>query len=160
MKSSAHATSPLREPQTAPNAAPWESIAGFLILRLFLALIALMNGVTKFEGKGGTYSLEAYATNMKQMAKLITDDSFIPLWMSQLFAYPLGFLLILLGLGILSGFFMRLTLAASGLLYVALTFGLLASKNSPGAAWLGIYVGLTVIALCMTHLNRFQVNRW
>ncbi len=139
---------------------PWEAVAGFLILRLFLALIALMNGVTKFEGKGGTYSWEAYTTNMKQMAKVITDDSFIPLWMSQIFAWPLGFLLLLLGLGILTGLCMRLTLVASGLLYVALTFGLLASKNSPGAAWLGIYVGLTVLALRWAPLNRFQINRW
>ena len=141
-------------------AIPWESVASFLILRLFLALIALMNGITKFEGKGGTFSWDAYATNMKQMAEVITDDSFIPLWMSRVFAWPLGLLLIVLGAGILTGFCMRLTLAASGLLYVALTFGLLASKNSPGAAWLGIYVGLTVLALRWAHFHRFQINRW
>lgn len=158
-------TTPLRsslastQTRTADGTA-WESIAAFLILRLFLALIALMNGVTKFEGPGCTYSWEAYVTNMRQMAKLITDDSFIPLWMSTLFAFPLGFLLIIFGVGILMGCFLRLTLVASGLLYVALTFGLLASKNSPGAAWLAIYVGLTVLALRWIHLNRFQVNRW
>ena len=85
MKSIARATSPSEVCQNTPGMVPWESIAGFLILRLFLALIAQINGVSKFEGKGGIYSWEAYATNMRQMAKFITDASFIPLWMSQLF---------------------------------------------------------------------------
>ena len=138
----------------------WESTAGFLILRLFLAVTALMNGTTKCEGVGGEYSFGAYATNMKQLATQITEDSFMPLWLSEFFAWPLGFLLILLGLGIFMGCFMRIAIAASGFLYVALAFGLLASKNSPGVAWLGIYVGLVVLALRMANHNRFQINRW
>ncbi len=141
------------------DACTWESTAGFLVLRVFLALIALLNGISKFEGKGGSFSFEAYSTNAKSLAKLITDDSFIPLWMSELFAMPLGFILILVGLAILAGFFMRVALTASGLVYSALAFGLLASKNSPGVAWLGIYVGLTVMALTMAQFNRFQINR-
>ena len=153
MKNSSSAT-----PQSN-DAGAWESTAGFLVLRVFLALIALLNGISKFEGKGGGFSFEAYSINAKGLAKLITDDSFIPLWMSELFAMPLGFILILVGLAILAGFFMRVALTASGLVYSALAFGLLASKNSPGVAWLGIYVGLTVMALAMARHNRFQINR-
>ena len=142
------------------DACSWESTAGFLVLRVFLALIALLNGISKFEGKGGAFSFEAYSTNAKNLAKAISDDSFIPLGMSEMFALPLGIILVLLGLAILAGFFMRVALIASGLVYSALAFGLLASKNSPGVAWLGIYVGLTVMALFMARHNRFQINRW
>ena len=102
-----------KEPESTPwpkeshhtqETGSWESTAGFLVLRLFLAVIALMNGITKFEGVGGEYSFEAYATNMKQLATQITDDSFMPLWLSEFFAWPLGFLLILLGLAIFMGY--------------------------------------------------------
>ncbi len=151
--------------KNSPSASPqsngdctWESTAGFLVLRVFLALIALVNGLMKFSGEGG-FSMGAYATNSKKIAKMITDQSFIPLGMAEMFAMPLGIILVVLGLAILLGFFMRVALTASGLVYSGLAFGLLASKNSPGVAWIGIYVGLTFLALTMARYNRFQINR-
>lgn len=150
--------SPSAAPQSS-DARNWESTAGFLVLRIFLALIALMNGISKFEGKGGSFSFEAYSTNAKNLAKGISDSSFLPLNMCQMFTMPLGIILLLLGLLIAAGFFMRVALTASGLIYSALAFGLLASKSSPGVAWVAIYVGLTVMALHMSKFNRFQINR-
>ena len=149
-----------KESHQTQKACSWESTAGFLILRLFLAIVALINGISKFEGKGGTYSLNAYAENSERLAKQITEDSFIPLFLSQWFMWPLGFLLILLGLAIFLGCFMRLAIAASGFLFVGLAFGLLASNSSPGVAWLGIYIALVVLALRMAKHNRFEINRW
>lgn len=140
------------------DACSWESTAGFLVLRLFLALIALMNGVSKFYDKG-VFSFEIYANKAEKTALAVTDSSFIPIGMSNLFVMPLGYILILLGLAILLGFFMRVALTASGLLYTGLAFGLLAAQNSPGVAWLAIYVGLTVMALNLAKHNRFQINR-
>jgi uncharacterized membrane protein YphA (DoxX/SURF4 family) len=137
----------------------WESTASFLVLRCFLAFLAIMNGISKFEGKGGGFSFEAYVNNAKNLAKGIADGSFLSLGMCQMFAMPLGIILLLLGLAILTGFFMRVALTASGLLYSGLAFGLMASKSSPGVAWLAIYVGLTVMALNLSKFNRFQINR-
>ena len=76
-----------------------------------------------------------------------------------MFALPLGIILVLLGLAILAGFFMRVALIASGLVYSAMGFGLLASKNSPGVAWLGIYVGLPVLAAFLARHKRSPFTR-
>ena len=89
MKKSSSAT-----PQSN-DACSWESTAGFLVLRVFLALIALMNGISKFYDKG-VFSFEIYANKAEKTALIITDSSFIPIWMSNLFVVPLGYILILL----------------------------------------------------------------
>jgi len=128
----------------------------FLLLRLFLALRALMSCVEKFES-GGAYSFQNYYTNMSRMATGITGASFLPLWATKSFALPLGYILGVLGVMLLLGLKTRLALLLSGLLYVALAFGLMAVQQSDGVAWLGVYVGLTVAALTLVRHNRFAL---
>jgi thiosulfate dehydrogenase [quinone] large subunit len=40
---------------------------------------------------------------------------------------------------------------------VGLSFGLMAVQENEGVAWLGIYVGLIVGALCLVRHNRFAI---
>jgi thiosulfate dehydrogenase [quinone] large subunit len=141
---------------SASRPAAAEHTAAFLLLRLFLALRALMSAAEKFES-GGSYSLENYHTNMVRMATGITGASFLPLWATKAFALPLGYILLVLGVALLLGVKPRLTLVAMGLLYVALAFGLMAVQQGDGVAWLGVYLGLVVAALVLVRANRFAL---
>lgn len=133
-----------------------EQTAAFLLLRLFLALRALMAGIEKWE-LNGTYSFENYYQSMSRMATGITEASFLPLWATKSFAIPLGYLLILLGTALLLGLKLRATLFFSGLLYVALAFGLMAVQESEGVAWIGMHVLLCAAALLLVRHDRFSL---
>ncbi len=146
----------MTQPTPPSNSGRCELTAAFLLLRLFLAVRALMSCLEKFES-GGSYSLQNYTTNMTRMATGITGASFLPLWATKAFALPLGYILGVLGVALLLGLKTRLTLVVMGLLYVALAFGLMAVQQSDGVAWLGVYLGLVVAALTLVRHNRFAV---
>lgn len=128
----------------------------FLLLRLFLGLRTLLAGLEKFEARG-TYSFANYGENMRRMAEGITGASFLPLWATKPFALSLGYLLTALGLLILMGVKPRLTLFVTGLLYVGLSFGLMAVQEGEGVAWLGVQISMFVGALLLVRHNRFSV---
>ena len=130
-----------------------EYAAAFLLLRLFLGLRTLFAGLEKFEGKG-SYSFQNYNENMARMAQGITGASFLPLWMTKNFALSLGYLLVVLGVFLLLGIKTRLTLILMGLLYVGLSFGLMAVQEGEGVAWLGVHVIMIVGALVLVRYNR------
>lgn len=141
--------------RSAPES-DWNRTAAFLLLRLFLAIRALMAGWEKFES-GGTYSLANYAKNMERMATGITGASFLPLWATKAFAFSLGYLLLALGAALLLGVKTRLALTLMGLLYVGLAFGLMAVQENEGVAWLTVYVVMTAYALTLARHNRFAL---
>lgn len=143
-------------PASTPARGASEQTAAFLILRLFLALRALMAGIEKWE-LNGTYSFANYYQSMGRMASGITGASFLPLWATKSFALPLGYLLILLGAALLLGIKLRATLILSGLVYVALAFGLMAVQESEGVAWIGMHVLMCVAALLLVRHNRFAL---
>ncbi len=133
-----------------------EYTAAFLLLRLFLGLRTLLAGIEKFES-GGKYSFEAYYANMARMASGITGASFMPLWMTKTFAMSLGYLLIVFGTALLLGLKTRATLFFTGLLYVGLSFGLMAVQEAEGVAWLGMHLALFAGALVLVKHNRFAL---
>jgi thiosulfate dehydrogenase [quinone] large subunit len=130
--------------------------AAFLVLRLFIGLRTLLAGIEKFES-GGSYSFVNYYKNMGRMAQGITSASFLPLWATKTFAMSIGYVLVLIGLALLLGLKTRATLVLAGFTYVGLSFGLMAVQESEGVAWLGIYVGLIVGALCLVRHNKFSL---
>jgi thiosulfate dehydrogenase [quinone] large subunit len=133
-----------------------EFTAAFLLLRLFLGLRALQAGIDKFEAKG-TYSAANYSENMGRMASGITGASYLPLWMTRGFALTLGYVLLVLGVALLLGLKTRVTLIVMGLVYVGLSFGLMAVQESEGVAWLAIHVGLVAGALVLVRYERFAL---
>jgi len=143
---------------SGPAAARCDYTAAFLLLRLFLGLRTLLAGLEKFEAKG-IYSFQNYYENMTRMAQGITGASFLPLWMTKYFAHSLGYLLLLFGAALLLGVKTRLTLILTGLLYVGLSFGLMAVQESEGVAWLGLHVALIAGALVLVRHNRFALWR-
>ena len=143
-----------QDPVTPPApAARFEYIAAALLLRLFLGLRTVLAGFDKFES-GGTYSLANYAKNMARMATGITGASFLPLWATKLFAFSLGYVLIVLGAALLLGLKPRCILFVTGLVYVGLSFGLMDVQDNEGVAWLATHVGLFAGALALVRYNR------
>ena len=133
-----------------------EYTAAFLLLRLFLGLRTLLAGIEKFELQGA-YSFGNYYENMGKMAQGITSASFLPLWLSRSFAHSLGYALVLVGVAILLGVRTRTALILAGLVYVGLSFGLMAVQESEGVAWLGIHVGLIAAALVLVRHDRLAL---
>lgn len=138
------------------SAARCEYTAAFLLLRLFLGMRTLLAGMEKFEANKG-YSMENYSANMGRMAKGISEYSFIPVWAANIFAQPLGFLLLILGAAIILGIKSRVTLFLAGLLYVGLAFGLAAVQEGEGVAWIGMQVMMFAFALTLAGSERFAL---
>ncbi len=139
-----------------PSACRAEYTAAFLLLRLFLALRALLAGLEKFES-GGVYSFANYARNMERMAVGITGASFLPVWATRPFALSLGYILLALGFALLVGLKTRVALILMGLIYVGLSFGLMAVQENEGVAWLAGYVLMTAVALVLSRYDRFAL---
>ncbi len=139
-----------------PPARTWEFTAACLLLRLFIGLRTFFAGVEKFELKG-TYSFANYYENMGHMAQGITAASFLPLWATRTFAHSIGYLLLVFGAAVLLGVKTRTTLFLTGLIYVALSFGLMAVQENQGLAWLAVYVGLIAGALVLVRSDRFAL---
>jgi len=133
-----------------------EYTGAFLLLRLWLGLRTLLAGVEKYESSG-SYSFENYYRNMERMAQGITSASFMPLWMTKPFAFSLGYLLVVLGLALLLGLKSRLSLFVTGLLYVGLSFGLMAVQEGEGVAWLGMHIIMIAGALVLVRYDRFAL---
>jgi thiosulfate dehydrogenase [quinone] large subunit len=146
----------MTDPTPTPAPGRCELTAAFLLLRLFLALRALMSCLEKFE-LGGNYSFANYYGNMTKIATGITGASFLPLWATKAFALPLGYILLVLGVALLLGLKTRFTLIVMGLLYTGLAFGLMAVQSGDGVAWLGVYLALIVAALVLVRYNRFAI---
>jgi thiosulfate dehydrogenase [quinone] large subunit len=84
-----------------------------------------------------------------------------PSAMSGLFYGSLGYVLILTGLMTLIGLGTRISLVVQGLLYIALTFGLILIKQDAGVAWLGTHILLIAFALVLAKHNRLAVlKKW
>ena len=63
--------------------------------------------------------------------------------------------MLLLGLGT------RLSLFLQGLLYIALTVGLILIKQDDGVAWLGIHIALITLALMLAKHNKLALlKKW
>jgi thiosulfate dehydrogenase [quinone] large subunit len=143
-------------PASPPPAARVELTAAFLLLRLFLGLRTFLAGLDKFE-KSGTYSRANYHDTMVHMAQGITGASFLPLWATRSFALSLGYLLLAAGAALLLGIKTRAALVLTGLVYVGLSFGLMAVQEDEGVSWLAIYVTMIAIALVLVRHDRLAL---
>ncbi len=135
----------------------------FLLLRLWLATRAIVTGLQKYWGvdEGGqpAFGLKYYKAIPDVMKQKFAAE---PMFLSALagpFYAALGPVLILSGLMLLLGVGTRVSLVVQGLLYVALTYGLILIKQDAGVAWLGIHMGLIALALMLARHNRLAVFR-
>lgn len=153
-----------------------------LLLRLWLGFRALQTGIEKFagvrstevavevDGKENAYGLVNMDTekfysfsNMHGIPRALYDrllaEPLIPQFALNVYDAILAPLLLVLGVTVLLGIGLRVSLFVMGLVYTSLTFGLILIGQDAGVAWLGIHVLLIVLALLHARYNRFSVMK-
>ena len=174
-----------KKPDTGRNI-NWDYTFAFLALRLWLGVRALFVGIEKFgvyksvamplidpttgqpDASGvmvnmnvKSYALANYAGIPASMASKFAHEPLLPKFALEIFDRMLGPAFILTGIMLLIGLGTRLSLLAQGLLFIALTVGLVLISQDDGVAWLGIHIGLVAAAFLLVQYNRFAVlNRW
>jgi thiosulfate dehydrogenase [quinone] large subunit len=163
-----------------------DATLAFLVLRGWLAVRALLTGIEKFaayktvqkplidpttgmEDPSGAmidvklkfYSLTNYAGIPAPLKDKFATEPLLPHVAASGFDHLLGPALIATGLMLLLGFGTRLALFAQGLIYIALSVGLILIKQDDGVALLGIHVALVAFALMLARHNKFALlKKW
>lgn len=153
---------------------------GMILLRLWLAIRAIVTGIEKFAGTntsdspvimdgapnaygltetttGKAYAFSNYHGVPAPLYDKFSNEPLIPNFALGIYDIVLGPALIILGVTLLLGIATRISLFAMGLLYTSLTIGLILIKQDAGIAWLGIHMALIVMALALTKHNRFAI---
>jgi thiosulfate dehydrogenase [quinone] large subunit len=159
---------------------------GFLVLRLWLGVRATLAGIEKFgvyktvklplidpatgqpDASGvlhnvsiKSYALANYSGVPKPLLDKFANEPILPHFALPLFNYALGPALILSGVMLLIGLGTRVSLLVQGLIYLALTVGLILIDKPDGIAYLGINVGLVALALVLVKNNKFSIlKKW
>jgi len=158
----------------------------FIVLRLWLAVRAIVTGIEKFgayrttqkplidevtgmedpsgamlEVKIKYYSLTNYSGIPASLKEKFNNEPLLPHPLLKMFDHLLGPLLIITGLMLLVGLATRLSLFVQGLLYVVLTVGLILIHQDDGISWLGVHVALVALALMLARHNKFAIlQKW
>ena len=157
----------------------------FLLLRGWLAVRALLAGVEKYGAyksvqvpvldehgqpdPGGAvldlkvkfYSLANYHGVPAALQTKFHNEVLLPAFALNWFDKVLGPVLILTGLTLLLGLGTRISLFLQGLIYIALSVGLILINQPDGIAYLGIHLGLVAGALVLAKHNKFALlKKW
>jgi thiosulfate dehydrogenase (quinone) large subunit len=168
------------------RAAHWDYTFAFWALRLWLGVRALFVGIQKFAAYKSvamplidpstgqpdasgvmvnvsvkSYAVANYAGIPVALRDKFAHDPMFPKFALTLFDRMLGPAFILTGIMLIVGLGTRLSLVVQGLLFIALTVGLVLIDANDGVAYLGIHIGLVAAAFLLAQHNRFAVlKRW
>jgi thiosulfate dehydrogenase [quinone] large subunit len=172
----------MTSPQTTLLGLTGRNLA-FLSLRLWLGGRALITGLEKFSTKITTqeplldaagvpdtsgamveiekkvYGFSYYHPVPETLQTKLGAEPLLPDILTKPFYAALGPLLIITGLLLIAGVASRLSLFAMGVIYTALTVGLILIGQDQGVSWLAIHIGLVAMALTLADDNRFAVTR-
>ena len=158
----------------------------FLVLRLWLGVRAILAGIEKFGAYANIqkplidpttgqpdasgvmvnvnvkyYSLTNYSGIPPSLKDRFANEPLLPKFALTTFDHLLGPALILTGAMLLLGLGTRLSLLLQGLIYIALTIGLILIKQEDGVSWLGIHIALVAFALTLAKHNKFALlKKW
>jgi thiosulfate dehydrogenase [quinone] large subunit len=157
----------------------------FLVLRLWLGVRALLAGVEKFgayktvqqpfidpttgvadpnavvEIKVKFYSLANYNGIPAALQSKFANEALLPHFALSAFNFLLGPALIITGVMLLLGLGTRISLFVQGLIYVALTVGMILIGQNDGPPYLGIHLALVVFALMLAKYNKLALlKKW
>jgi len=164
----------------------WDYTFAFLALRLWLGVRALFVGIQKYAAYKSvamplidpttgqpdasgvmvnvnvkSYALANYAGMPASMADKFAHEPLFPKFLLVVFDRMLGPAFILTGIMLLIGLGTRISLLAQGLLFIALTVGLVLIDQNDGVAYLGIHIALVAGAFLLVRYNRFTVlKKW
>jgi thiosulfate dehydrogenase [quinone] large subunit len=157
-----------------------------LVLRGWLAIRAILTGVEKFgayktvqqplldpatgqpdasgamvELKVKFYSMANYSGIPASLKGKFANESLLPPFALNLFDHLLGPALIATGVMLLFGLGTRVSLFVQGLIYMALTVGLILIHQDDGISWLGIHIALVAFALVLAKHNKLALlKKW
>src|SRR3984885_6541653 len=166
--------------------ARWNFTFAFLVLRFWLGARALFVGIQKFAAYKSvamplidpstgqpdasgvmvnvsvkSYALANYAGIPVGLRDKFAHDPLFPKFALTLFDKMLGPAFILTGIMLIIGLGTRVSLLVQGLLFIALTVGLVLIDQNDGVAYLGIHIGLVAAAFLLVQHNRFAVlKKW
>lgn len=158
----------------------------FLVLRGWLAVRAILTGLEKYSGYNtiqkplidpttGMEDPSGAMVEVKVKYYAVTNYSGVPASLKDKFAtepllphagltifdHILGPTLIATGVMLLLGLGTRLSLFVQGLIYIALTIGLILIRQDDGISWLGIHVALVAFALMLAKHNKLAIlKKW
>lgn len=157
----------------------------FLLLRGWLGLRALLAGIEKFGAyktiqqplidpttgqpdpntvvdiKVKFYSLANYSGVPAGLKTKFANEALLPHFALTAFDKLLGPTLIATGLMLLLGLGTRASLLVQGLIYIALSVGLILINQPDGIAYLGIHVALVAMALLLAKHNKLALlKKW
>ncbi len=163
-----------------------EQTLAFLVLRAWLGIRALLTGIEKYtditkiqkplidpvtgmedpsgamiEATQKVYGWSHYHAIPASLQTKFANEPLLFPFVTKIFYGLLGPALIALGLMLLVGIGTRVSLFLQGLLYVALTAGLILIRSDDGVAWLGIHVALIAFALVLAKHNKLAIlKKW
>lgn len=164
----------------------WDYTLAFLGLRLWLGVRALFVGIQKYAAYKAvamplidpstgqpdasgvmvnvnvkSYALANYAGIPVALRDKFVHEPLFPKFALTLFDKLLGPLFIVTGIMLIIGLGTRVSLLIQGLLFIALTVGLVLIDANDGVAYLGIHMGLVAAAFILAQYNRFVVlKKW
>jgi thiosulfate dehydrogenase (quinone) large subunit len=158
----------------------------FLVLRGWLAVRAIATGIEKFgayktiqkplvdpvtgmEDPSGAmvdvklkfYALTNYSGVPPALKDKFVNEPLLPGFALTAFDHLLGPALIATGVMLLLGLGTRISLFLQGLIYIALTVGLILIHQDDGISWLGIHIALVALALVLVKNNKLALlKKW
>jgi len=157
----------------------------FLVLRGWLAVRAIVTGIEKFgayksvqkplldatgqpdasgamvDVKVKFYAMANYSGIPAGLKGKFANEAMLPPFALTAFDKMLGPALLATGLMLLLGLGTRISLFVQGLIYIALTVGLILIHQDDGISWLGIHVALVALALMLAKHNKLTLlKKW
>ncbi len=145
---------------------PCNSSCGYafahLLLRLWVGMRLFMAGLDKFRwGNGSTVSfgVDNYAKKTGPLAKLMSENSFLPESAANAFAATIGYILVPVGIWVAIGIFTEFGLLAAGLVFLSLGFGLAALPDDTEVVGnIGVSILIVAAALVTARAKNFSID--
>ncbi|MFZ2281770.1 MAG: hypothetical protein WAW39_28480 [Prosthecobacter sp.] len=133
-----------------------------LLLRLWVGMRLFMAGLDKFRwGNGPTVSfgLDNYSKKTGPLAKLMSDNSFMPQWACDAFAATIGYILVPVGIWVAIGICTEFGLLAAGLVFLSLGLGLAAlPDDTEVVSNIGLSILIVAAALVTSKAKTFSID--
>lgn len=132
---------------------------GVLLMRFWLGTTLLLAGLGKFANpKDQPWELgfDHWQTRAEGLTAAFANTP-IPTFMLLPYTYGISFIEIIVGVFLVLGVKTKCSLVFTGLVFISLGMGLRLIENHGGAANIGIYLTVTVLALLLVRANRLEL---
>jgi thiosulfate dehydrogenase [quinone] large subunit len=139
----------------------WDLAFANLLLRLWIGLRLIFAGLDKFRagsGEDATFSVENYEKKMQAIANLTYQNGFLPENLCNLYAKPLGYLLLIGGIWAVIGLFSRLGLLFCGFVFLSLGVGLATLPDDAEVVYIGVHILVVAGALATNQHNKLSLD--